>query len=63
MLHNPAYAGASVRGRYGGHAEPMPSGEPRRGPLEPATQLETVCVPNVYPASLSRETSRANGTR
>jgi DNA invertase Pin-like site-specific DNA recombinase len=63
MLHNPAYAGAYGRGRYGGHAEPMPSGAPRRGPLEPATQLGTVCLPNVYPAYISWETDLANGAR
>jgi DNA invertase Pin-like site-specific DNA recombinase len=63
ILHNPAYAGAYMRGRYGTHAEPTSSGAPRRASFALGTEAGVVCLPNVYPAYISWETYLANGAR
>ena len=63
ILHNPAYAGAYVRGHYGVDPERQQPGQPRRGPGELAIEQWAVCLPHVYPAYISWETYMANRVR
>ena len=63
MLHNPAYAGVYVRGHYGADPERSHPGRPPSPLVERPIEQWAVCLPDVYPASISWETYMANRAR
>jgi DNA invertase Pin-like site-specific DNA recombinase len=63
ILHNPAYAGAYVYGRYAHDPSRHTPGHPRSGKLRLPLEQWAVCLQNVYPAYISWETFLANQER